>query len=43
MFPTKVAEKTRTHILCSINVEKCGAARQATDDNMAPALRVLDT
>ena len=43
MFQTKVVEKIKTHILCSItfprksrhlrdNVEKCGIARQATDD-----------
>jgi hypothetical protein len=43
MFHTKVVEKVKTHILCSItfpklcclwdNVKKCGRARQATDDN----------
>ena len=43
MFQTKVAEKTKTHILCSIIVEIYGGDRQATDGNMGPALRVLDT
>jgi len=48
MFQTKVVEKIKTHILCSVtlfwkmchlweNVEKCGRAEQATDDNMAHA------
>ena len=41
MFHIKVTEKMKTHILCSViffskivpfmNVEKCGAARKATD------------
>jgi hypothetical protein len=50
MFQTKVVEKTKTHILCSItffrkscrlwdNVEKCGTARQATDDNITRRMR----
>jgi len=43
MFQTKVVDKTKTRFICSINVEKYGGARQATDDSMAPALRVLDT
>jgi hypothetical protein len=45
MFQTKVVEKIKTHILCSItffrkscrlwdNVEKYGTARQATDENI---------
>jgi hypothetical protein len=45
MFQTKVVEKIKTHILCSIiffrkscrlrgNVEKYVRARQATDDNI---------
>jgi hypothetical protein len=41
MFQTKVVEKIKTHILCSItffwksdNVEKYGRARQAKDDNI---------
>ena len=44
MFQTKVAVKIKTHILCSVaffwksrrlwdNVEKCGRAGQATDEN----------
>jgi hypothetical protein len=44
MFQTKVVDKIKTHILCSVtsfrksyrlwdNVEKYGTARQATDDN----------
>jgi len=48
MLQTKVVQKTETHILCPItfsrkscrlgdNVEKCGGAGQATDDNMAHA------
>ena len=43
MFQTKVVDKAKTHILCSINVEIYGGAIQATDDNMALAIRVLDT
>jgi len=53
MFQTKVVEKIKTHILCSItfflkscrlwdNVEKYGRAGLATD-NMAHALCMLDT
>jgi hypothetical protein len=45
MFQTKVTEKIKTHILCSItffrkscrlwdNVEKYGSARQAINDNI---------
>ena len=45
MFQTKVSEKTKTHILCSVtilrkpcrlwdNVENYDIAGQATDDNM---------
>jgi hypothetical protein len=45
VFQKKVAEKIKTHILCSItyfqqsfcfwdNVEKYGTARQVTDDNV---------
>jgi len=48
MFQTKVVEKIKTHILCSVtvfrkscrlwdNVEKCCRAGQDTDDNMAHA------
>jgi hypothetical protein len=45
MFQINVVEKVKTHILCSVNffflevlplrgnVEKCGRAREATDDN----------
>jgi hypothetical protein len=50
MFQTKVVEKTKTHILCSIalfrkscrlwdNVKKYGRARQATDDNIIRRMR----
>jgi hypothetical protein len=50
MFQTKVVEKIKTHILCSItffrkscrlwdNVEKRGTARQATDDNIIRRMR----
>ena len=53
MFQTKVVEKIKTHILCSVtffrksyrlwdNVEKCGRAGQSTDDNMAHAHCVLN-
>jgi len=53
MFQTKVVEKIKTHILCSVtfiskivpfwdNVEKYGRAGQTTDDSMAHALCVLD-
>jgi hypothetical protein len=49
MFQTKVVEKIKTHILCSViffkkscrlwdNVEKYGRARQATHDNTEHAL-----
>jgi hypothetical protein len=45
MFQTKLVEKIKTHLLCSVtffrklhhlwdNVEKYGTARQATDDNI---------
>jgi len=48
MFQTKVVEKIKTHILCSVTffrkscrlweyVEKYCRAEQATDDNMAHA------
>jgi hypothetical protein len=54
MFQTKVVEKIKTHILCSVsllrkscrlwdNVEKYCGAEQATDDNMARAPCMLDT
>jgi hypothetical protein len=50
MFQTKVVDKIKTHILCSItfsrksyrlwdNVEKYGTARQATDDNIIRRMR----
>jgi hypothetical protein len=51
MFQTKVVVKIKTHILCSITffppenraayeiVEKCGRARQATDDNLIARMR----
>ena len=53
MFQTKVVEQLETHILCSItffwelsrfwgDMEKCGRARQATDENMAHALCMSD-
>ena len=53
MFRTKVVEEIKPHILCSVtryltwcrmweNVEKYRRAGQATDDNMAPARRMLD-
>jgi hypothetical protein len=52
MFHTKVVEKTKTHILCSVTflkiepfmryVEKRDRAGQATDDNTAHALCMLD-
>jgi len=49
----KFVEKIKTHVLCSVtlcrkscrlwdNVEKYGRAGQATDDNMAQALCMLD-
>ena len=53
MLYIKVVEKIKTRILCSIaffpenravyeiNVEKCGGAVEATDDNMAHACCVL--
>jgi hypothetical protein len=52
MFQTKVVEKIKTHILCSItffrkscrlrdNVEKYGTARQATDDNIIRRMHFL--
>jgi len=45
MFQTKAVEKIKTHTLCKItfsprlchvrdNVEKCGRARQAADNNL---------
>ena len=48
MFQTKVVEKIKTHILCSIlifrklyrNVEECGRARQVTDDNIIRHMRI---
>jgi len=54
MFQTKVVEKIKTHILCSVtffrkecrlldNVEQYCTAGQATDDNMAHAHCMLDT
>jgi hypothetical protein len=53
MFRTEVVEKIKTHFIfhnvfgksCRLwdNVEKYCRARQATDDNMAHALSVLDT
>jgi len=53
MFLTKVVEKIKTHILCSVtfsqksfrlwgNVEKCGRYAQTTDDNMARAHCMLN-
>jgi hypothetical protein len=55
MFQTKVAEKIKTRILCSVtfffrksyrflgNVEKYGTARQATDDNIIRRMRFACT
>jgi hypothetical protein len=54
MFQTKVVEKIKTHILCSVTfflnsyrlwdkMEKYGTAGQATDDNMAHAYCMLDS
>jgi len=54
IFETKVAEKIKTHVLCSIflfrkscllwnNVEKYCRAGQTTDGNMAHANCILDT
>jgi len=54
MFQTKVVEKIKPHILCSVtfsvkscrlweNVEKCCRAGPAADDNMAYAHCMLDT
>jgi hypothetical protein len=55
MFQTKVVEKIKTHILCSVTFlpkivpfmrqsgEKYCRAVQATDENMAHALCMLDT
>jgi hypothetical protein len=54
MFQTKVVEKIKTHISCSIpflrkwwrlwnNIERCCRAREATDDNMAHAHRMVAT
>ena len=51
MFPTKVVEKVKTHILYSINcsrkscrlggsVEKYGRVGQVTDDNIIRSLRL---
>ena len=53
MFHTKVAQKIKTHTLCSVtfsqqscylwdNVEKYGIAEQATDNNMVHALCMFD-
>jgi hypothetical protein len=53
MLQTKVVQKIKTHILCSItsihnscrfldNVEKYGRVRQAAGDHMAHALCMLD-
>jgi hypothetical protein len=50
MFQTKAVGKIKTHILCSVtffwkscslwdNVEKYGAAGQATDDNIMRRMR----
>ena len=54
MFETKVVEKIKIHILCSItffrkscrlgdNVEKYGGAREATDDNIIQRMQVKNT
>jgi hypothetical protein len=48
MIQTKVVDKIKTYILCSVtfspeNVEKYGRAKHATDDNMAHAHYMLDT
>jgi hypothetical protein len=54
VFQTKVVQKIKTHVFCSVTVfwkscrlrdnsEKCGRARQATDYNTAHAHFVLDT
>ena len=54
MFQTKLVEKFKTHIMCSVTffltilpfmryVEKCCKAGQATHDNMAHAVCMLDT
>jgi hypothetical protein len=51
MFQTKLVEKIKTHILCSIillrkscrlwdNVEKCCRAGQATDNNITRRMRI---
>ena len=53
-FKTKVVDKIKTHILCTVtffrksyrlwdNVEKYYTTGQATDDNMAHAHCMLDT
>jgi hypothetical protein len=53
MFQTKVVEKIKTHILCSVFFfeyravceimwKKYSKAGEVTDDNMAHAHRVLD-
>jgi len=53
MLPTKVAEKVKTLIVCSVNlfwtschlwdnVGKYGRARQATEDNMEHVHYILD-
>jgi hypothetical protein len=50
MFYTKVVDKIKTHILCSITFvenravyeimwKKCGRAAQATDDNIIRRMR----
>jgi len=54
MFQTKVVEKIKTHILCSVtvfrksyclcdNVENYGRAKQVADDYMVHAHCMLDT
>jgi len=47
MFQTKVVEKIKTHILCSLTSppppKKKLCAGQATDDNMEPAYCMLNT
>jgi hypothetical protein len=53
MFQTKVVEKIKTHILCSVTLENCAVyeimgkkycgVKQATVDNMAHAHCMLDT
>jgi hypothetical protein len=54
MFQTKIVEKIKTHILCSVtffrksfrlrdNVKKYGRGRQVRDDNMTHAHCAVDT